>query len=74
MKKQMLSRLEFLLILSGHLQKPYDHVFSAESLVIRSAVTNATPGFPQGELMVTSMSFLVAVVDSFLFSSESIFK
>lgn len=46
MKKQMLSRLEFSFILFGHLWKPYDNVFAAESLVIRSAVTDATPGFP----------------------------
>lgn len=39
------------------LQKPYDNVFSAESLVIRLAVTNATPCFSQRELMlVTSVS------------------
>lgn len=57
------------------LQKPYDNVFSAESLVIRLAVTNVTPCFSQRELMwVTSVSLQLQLWIFFFSSSESIFK
>ena len=78
MKKQMLSRQEFPFILLTHLaveETLWQHMFSANSLFVRLAVTNTIPCFPWRELMlVTAVSLQLQLWIFFFSSPESSFN